>query len=260
MKNNNSFKLHKHFVGGVSDNLTFGYTMRHGGQSSYPEHSFNMALYIGDDAENVHAHQEQLAEEIGFPVSSWVLPVQKHGGNIKEVTISDCGTNIKKLGSRLNDVDGLFTYDPGVLLTMNYADCIPVYVYSVTDTFTGLAHAGWRGTAENIAAKLIDCYRGSKDDLRVIIGVGINRDYYEVDDKVIHALQPLEESSYEQTGSGWQLDLKDVNKHQAEAAGINEKHISVTGLGTESDEFFSFRTEQGKTGRALAFIGRRNND
>lgn len=260
MNNNNSFKLHKHFRGDISDNLTFGYTMRHGGQSSYPDKSFNMALYIGDDAENVHAHQEQLAREIDFPVNSWVLPIQKHGGNIEEVTKSDSGTNIKELGSELYNVDGLYTYDSGILLTMNYADCIPVYVYSVRDTFTGLAHAGWRGTSEGITEKLINCYKGSKDNLRVIIGIGINMEYYEVDDKVIDALKPLEESSYEQTESGWQLNLKDVNKHQAKAAGIDEKHISVTGLGTESDEFFSFRMEQGQTGRALAFIGRRNND
>ena len=260
LNNNQSFKLHKYFVGDMSDNLTFGYTMRHGGQSSYPENSFNLALYIGDDPENVHIHQEQLAEEIRFPVSSWVLPIQKHGGNIKEVTKSDSGTNIKELGSELYNTDGLFTYDPGILLTMNYADCIPVYVYSITDTFTGLAHAGWRGTAEGITGKLIDCYKGSKNDLRVIIGVGINREYYEVDDKVIDALKPLPETSFERTATGWQLDLKGVNKHQAKAAGIDEKHISVTSLGTEADEFFSFRMEQGETGRALAFIGRRNND
>ncbi|CDZ99424.1 Laccase domain protein [Jeotgalicoccus saudimassiliensis] len=260
MTNNHLFKLHKNFVGDMTDELTFGYTMRHGGQSAYPENSFNMALYIGDDSKNVHAHQEQLAGEINFPVSSWVLPIQKHGGNIEEVTSADSGTNIKTLGSSLYDVDGLYTYERGVLLTMNYADCIPVYVYSVTDTFTGLAHAGWRGTSESITKKLIDCYKGSKEDLRVIIGVGINKSFYEVDDRVIDALKPLPDSSYEQTKTGWQLDLKEVNKHQALSAGIYEKHISVTGLGTESDEFFSFRMEQGQTGRALAFIGRRNND
>lgn len=258
--NNNCFKTHKYFVGDNSDELTFGYTMRHGGQSSYPKNSFNMALYIGDKVKNVHSHQKKLAEEIDFPVSSWVLPIQKHGGNIKEVTKRDRGTNAEELGDSLCDVDGLYTYDTGVLLTMNYADCIPVYVYSVSDSFLGLAHAGWRGTAKKITAKLIDCYRGSKKDLRVIIGVGINQKYYEVDDKVIDALKPLPESSYEQTKSGWELNLKDANKHQARAAGIDEENISVTGLGTEADEFFSFRLEEGQTGRALAFIGRRNND
>lgn len=260
MNNINSFELHKHYVGSHSDALTFGYTVKQGGQSPYPSESFNMALYIGDDDKNVHAHQEALAKEINFPSNSWVLPIQKHGGNIKEVTAADGGTNVKELSDKLYNIDGLYTYDTGVLLTMNYADCIPVYVYSTVDNFTGLAHAGWRGTAEHITEKLINCYKGSKDDLRVLIGVGINKDYYEVDTTVIDALKPLPESSYEQTDSGWQLDLKDVNKHQAISMGIKEEHISVTKLGTEAAEFFSFRLSQGNTGRALAFIGRHTND
>lgn len=260
MNNNNSFELHNHYAGSSSESLTFGYTVRQGGHSPYPNQSFNMALYIGDDNKNVHAHQETLAEEINFPSELWVLPIQKHGGNIKKVTAADGGTNIKTLSDQLYDVDGLYTYDTGVLLTMNYADCIPVYVYSTVDNFTGLAHAGWRGTAEQITEKLINCYEGSKDNLRVIIGIGINKEYYEVDNTVIDALSQIPESSYEQTDTGWQLDLKDVNKHQAIRAGINEEHISVTSLGTERDEFFSFRLEQGNTGRALAFIGRHNND
>lgn len=260
MNNNSSFKLHKHYAGNNIDSLTFGYTVKQGGQSSYPNQSFNMALYIGDDDKNVHAHQELLAEEINFPSNSWILPIQKHCGNIKEVTAADGGTNIKSRSDKLYNIDGLYTYDTGVLLTMNYADCIPVYVYSVVDNFTGLAHAGWRGTAEQITKNLINCYKGSKDDLRVIIGVGINKDYYEVDNTVINALMPLLESSYEQTDTGWQLDLKDVNKHQAIRMGIKEEHISVTKLGTEADEFFSFRLAQGNTGRALAFIGRHSND
>lgn len=260
MNNNESFRFHKHYAGNHIDTLTFGYTVKYGGQSLYPKQSFNMALYIGDDDKNVHTHQEMLAKEINFPSDSWVLPIQKHGDKIKEVTVDDGGTNIKMLSDKLYNIDGLFTYDTGVLLTMNYADCIPIYVYSMVNNFIGLAHAGWRGTAENITQKLINCYEGSKNDLRVIIGIGINKDYYEVDKAVINALTPLPKSSYEQTDTGWQLDLKDINKYQALITGIKEEHISVTELGTEADDFFSFRQQKGNTGRALAFIGRHNND
>lgn len=258
MTNNNVFKEYNHYWGSSSDKLTFGYTKRHNGLSAYPENSFNMALYIGDEQKNVHAHQALLADEINFPDTSWVLPIQKHGGNICEVSKNERGTNVKSLTDDLYDVDGLYTYETGVLLTMNYADCIPVYVYSETDNFTGLAHAGWRGTAAEITARLINSYAGDKNDLRVIIGVGINQQYYEVDDTVINALKPLAESAYTKTETGWLLDLKEVNKHQAKEAGIDEANISVTHLGTEADDFFSFRLEKGNTGRALAFIGRRD--
>lgn len=256
--NNHSFDIHKYYVGNRIGNMTFGYTTNSDGLSNYPDHSFNMALYIGDLDENVHYHQEKLAEEIKFPTSSWVMPIQKHGGNIVEVTAEDKGTNIKALTDKFYDVDGLYTYEPEVLLAMNYADCVPVYVYSTTDNFIGLAHAGWRGTAHNITAELIGCYEGNLDDLRVMIGVGINQAYYEVNDVVIDALSPLESSSYYKTDTGFQLDLKKVNEQQAIAAGIKQSNIYVTDLGTEEEDFFSFRLEAGQTGRALAFIGREN--
>lgn len=257
MSKENVFNKYNHYWGN-SDSITYGYTMRRSGLSAYPENSFNMALYIGDDPEHVHRHQEMLADELDFPVEKWVLPIQKHGGNIEEVTVKDRGTNISSLTDKLDDVDSLFTYDQGVLLTMNYADCIPVYVYSTADNFIGLAHAGWKGTAENITQKLISCYSGQKKDLKVIIGIGINQSHYEVDDKVINALQPLTEKATVKTDTGWMLDLKEVNKQQAITAGISEEQIYVTELGTEEDDFFSFRLEHGNTGRALAFIGRRD--
>lgn len=260
LTNNNTFNIHNYYVGNNEGPITFGYTKRHGGLSNYPKDSFNMALYIGDDANNVYAHQEKLAKEIGFPTTSWIFPIQKHGGNIARVSMSDKGTNVKILTDEYYNVDGLYTYDTGILLTMNYADCIPIYVYSKINNFIGLAHAGWRGTAEHITTKLIECYDGNKEDLQVIIGVGINQSHYEVNDTVIDALHPLPTTAYERTETGFQLDLKEVNKHQAIDAGINKSNIHVTDFGTEADEFFSFRLEAGNSGRALAFIGRNSND
>lgn len=257
---NFSFRHFDNFVGYVSDALTLGYTKRVDGFSEYPEKSFNMALYIDDEENNVHRHQDILGEKIDFPVKNWVLPIQRHGGNIREVKRLDRGTNIRSLSESFYDVDGVYTYDRDVLLTMNYADCIPVYVWSEVDDFIGLAHAGWRGTQAEITKKLIAAYRGNIENLRVVIGPGINKDHYEVDDKVIDALSPLSTASYSQTSTGYLLDLKNVNKEQAERVGIDSNHIHVTDFGTEEADFFSYRLEKGKTGRALAFIGRKSKD
>lgn len=51
-----------------------------------------------------------------------------------------------------------------------------------------------------------------------------------------------------------------MNKEQAERVGIDSNHIHVTDFGTEEADFFSYRLEKGKTGRALAFIGRKSKD
>lgn len=257
------FKDNKHYVGFQTENLTIGYTKREGGHSPYPEKALNMALYIGDEDKNVHRNQNIIANATGFKREQWISPIQTHGNTVLEVGNPHSGTNIEELGQSLNDVDALYTYDDNVLLTMNYADCIPVYVYSTTSDFIGLAHAGWRGTSGNITRGLIDSYTGDVQDLRVLIGPGINMEAYEVDAKVIKTLENsgLTSECFKETATGFLLNLKMINKNQALEAGIHGDNIFVTELGTEdTSQFFSFRVEGGTTGRAMAFIGRNNFD
>ncbi len=251
---------HNHYVGFGNNDILLGYTKRTDGRSGYPDGSFNMALYIGDDITNVHHHQEALAEEIGIDPENWVLPIQKHGGNIREVSKQHAGINVRKLTDSLHDVDGIYTYDRGLLLTMNFADCVPVYMWSRKNSFTALVHAGWRGTSHNITGRMVEAYDGHPDDLEVAIGVAINGSCYTVDESVIEALQTagLPEEAVKSHDDGYDLDLKAVNAHQAATAGVSPDSVHVTDIGTEDlEKFFSYRLESGRTGRALAFIGRK---
>lgn len=256
-----NFEDHKYYVGNALDDVVFGYTKRTNGVSHYPEHSFNMALYIGDSDKNVHKHQEMLASEIGVATSEWVMPIQKHGARVCEVTEEDRETNVKSLADQLYDYDGLYTYD-NILLAMNYADCVPVYVFSHVNQFTALAHAGWKGTSLNIMHNVLDEYDGHPHDLTVIIGVSINGASFQVDQRVIDAMEDeFLKDAVETLDEGYLLDLKTVNKNQALKFGIPAENIHVTPLGTEDTErFFSYRIEKGETGRALAFIGRQSCD
>ncbi|MFA7744748.1 polyphenol oxidase family protein [Salinicoccus roseus] len=252
-----------HHVGNEYGDVLFGYTKRTGGRSSYPSGSFNMALYIGDDEANVHHHQDRLGASAGFPPERWVMPIQKHGGNIEEVTLADAGTNVRELSDQLYDVDGLYTYDPGIMLAMNYADCVPIYIWSRSNDFTALVHAGWRGTSHGIIGRMIERYEGDPKDLTVVIGVAINGPCYTVDARIIQALEDtgLPEGAVDAHKEGFDLDLKAVNRHQALNAGVDARHIHVSALGTEDlDRFFSYRLEKGETGRALAFIGRKKDN
>ena len=180
------FKNYNHYVGYSSDDLVFGYTKRTNGQSDYPKNAFNMALYIGDNPDNVHRHQQLLSEEIGFERSDFVIPIQTHENKVYEVKKADAGTNVDALTNNIYGIDALYTYERNIVLGMNYADCTPIYVYSVANNFIGLVHAGWKGTRGNVLKNLLDHYDGDIDDLHVVIGVAINGDYYEVDDAVVN--------------------------------------------------------------------------
>lgn len=254
------FKNYKHYVGQDTDDLVFGYTKRVDGYSPYPDKAFNMALYVSDKEKNVHKHQELLAREIQFDTSKWVIPNQRHGRNVVKITRQDLGKNVKTISDDLMDVDGLYTYERDILLAMNFADCTPLYLYSTKNDFIALLHAGWKGTKLNILNELLGKYRGPIEDLRLIIGVAINKKSYEVDDNVVNDTWDIPKSAIERRGDKYLFDLKEINRYQALKCGLNESQIHVTEYGTEMKEFFSYRLEKGQTGRALAFIGRRSKD
>ena len=111
-----------------------------------------MARYV-DDNPNITQHQEILANEIGFDRNNWVFPIQTHGNKVTEITKEHRGMNIEELTDDLYGLDGILLMIP-ILLTMCYADCVPVYFYSEKHG-VGLAHAGWRGTYGEIVKEMV---------------------------------------------------------------------------------------------------------
>ncbi len=135
--------------------IKLGFTTRENGLSPYPNHSFNMARYISDSAHHITHHQNILANLIGYTRDEWVFPIQTHDNRIVEVTSEHKGTNIDELTDDLHGIDGMYTFDSHILLTMCYADCVPVYFYSEPHGYIGLAHAGWRGTYGQIVKEML---------------------------------------------------------------------------------------------------------
>ncbi|RIO72944.1 laccase, partial [Staphylococcus haemolyticus] len=136
----------------------------------YPESSFNMARYVDDNPENITKHQEMLADAIGFERAQWVFPIQTHENRVMEISQSHRGTNIDTLTDDMYGIDEIYTYDPDTLLTMCYADCVPVYFYSEKHHYVGLAHAGWRGTYGQIVSEMLKQIDFDYNDLKIVIG------------------------------------------------------------------------------------------
>lgn len=241
--------------------VLIGMSTRQGGLSPFPKQAFNMARYINDDPKHITEHQRILAKEIGFPTSQWVFPIQTHEAKVVEVTGKDRGTNISDLTENsLFGVDGLYTYDKDVLLTMCYADCVPIYFYSPKHQFIGLAHAGWRGTVSRIVHNLLDAFPYAYEDLYIVIGPSTSNSY-EINDEILSQFKtlPIDASYYiEQRDTGrYGIDLKMANQLLCEQRGVPRNNIYRTTHATSEnlELFFSYRVEKGNTGRMLAFIG-----
>ena len=244
------------------DQLTLGFTTREGGKSPYPRDAFNMARYIDDEPSHVTHHQEILANAINFPTQQWVFPIQTHENNIAHITKAHCGANIKALGNELYGIDGMYTYDSDILLTMCYADCVPVYFYSEPHGYIGLAHAGWRGTYGQIVKEMLKKVDFDYEDLKIVIGPATSNSY-EINDDIKNKFEELtiDSTLYIETRGKNQhgIDLKKANALLLEEAGVPSKNIYITEYSTSEnlDLFFSYRVEKGQTGRMLAFIGRK---
>lgn len=254
------FKQHQYYFG-TDKSLVMGITTRDGGVSPYPDKTMNMAHYIDDTTDNVQQNQQLLADEIHFERNQWVFPIQTHGNKVVEVTHEDAGKNIDALTQELYGIDGLYTFEKNLLLTMCFADCVPVYFYTKKQDFVGLAHAGWRGTVGMVTQPIIEAY-DKPEELHCVIGPSICSDCYEVNEDVknkFNALPFSVESFFISRPNGlYGIDLQGLNAEIAIYFGVKRENIQFTNRCTAtSDEYFSYRIEKGQTGRMLAFIGMR---
>ncbi|WP_053375509.1 peptidoglycan editing factor PgeF [Paenibacillus sp. FJAT-27812] len=254
------------------ERLTAGFTGRDGGVSKAPWSSFNMGLHVGDLDEAVIANRQLLADAVGWPFEAWTCAEQVHGNRVHQVTEADKGRGRATLNDVLKDCDAIMTDVPDVLLASFYADCVPLYFYDAEHDAIALAHAGWKGTVQQIATEtvqaMVSAYGTNPQSLRAAIGPSIGGCCYEVDGPVINQVQQLldrlglqgeeAEAMLKIEGNGKaNLDLKEINRQIMIKAGILPIRIELTEwcTGCRRDLFFSHRKEGGMTGRMASWIG-----
>lgn len=246
-------------------NLVAGFTSKNGGISNSNFSTLNLGLHVNDSITSVKENRQCMAEALRFPVENWVGAEQTHKVNIEMIAMKDAGKGSLSYEESFKDTDGFFTFNKNILLTLCFADCVPLFFIHGETGAMGVAHAGWKGTVNGIAEEMVKLYKtkgiGAKE-VQVVIGPSICRNCYIVDEPVItlvknrlgnieeHPFNHIQENQYE-------LDLKEVNKSILLQAGVLEKNIQVSNFCTSCHEehFFSHRRDKGSTGRMMGFIG-----
>ena len=259
-----------------TEGLRHGFSRRNGGISTvYGEKSFNLGWTKEDEPENVRENRRLLVERVA-PSMKLVTVRQVHGNGIHVIRGRDAGLGLLETpeGKAVLEGDGLVTDEPGVLLGVGTADCVPVLVVDKAKRAVGAFHAGWRGTAARIAEHGIAAMRreyGSKpEDLFAAVGPSIGVCCYTVGEEVRekfaaefpYAAELFRTEKDERGSLQMQIDLWEANRRQLLEAGLTAGNIAVVGecTGCERDtlgkrRYFSHRMEAGRTGRMLNVIG-----
>ncbi len=147
-------------------------------------------------------------------------------------------------------------------MTLRFADCVPLLLYDPVAKAVGLAHAGWRGTMENITSSTIEAMKtnfGSRPaDIKVVIGPSIGPCCYEVGQDVREAANKAFSKPapfFSVLNGKMSFDIWQANAHQAYQAGVKQVVISQVCTACRTNAFFSHRAENGRTGRFGVFLG-----
>lgn len=152
-----------------------------------------------------------------------------------------------------DDADGHLTREPGVLLTVSIADCVPVFLVDPAEKVVALLHAGWRGVAADILEAglraVLSSTRGEPAGLYMHLGPAICGRCYEVGPEV-HGALGLPVPAGHAT-----VDLRQVLAARAVAAGLDQDRITASEHCTRCGEgpFFSHRG--GARERQMAYLG-----
>jgi YfiH family protein len=228
---------------------------RIGGVSGRSFATLNLGHTVGDQLSAVEENHRRALGALGWGVEDMVSAYQVHGARVAVVGRGHRGTVQPAC-------DGLVSADSGVPLLLRFADCVPVVFYDSRRGAIGVAHAGWRGVAADVASgtvrAMVDRLGCRAEDIWAGIGPSIGPCCYDVGDDVRQAVLdacPSRSGLARRDGSRWFLNLSAAVEAQLESAGVGSVERSSACTSCRLDEFFSHRAEGGKTGRFGVAVG-----
>ncbi|MGC8553434.1 MAG: peptidoglycan editing factor PgeF [Phycisphaerae bacterium] len=250
------------------------FSTRIGGVSPAPFASLNLGRHSSDAAQdstdNLQANFRLFQAAIGadrLPLA-WVKQV--HGAGIAILRSEPGGEYSETLSAELNDryrgqteADAVISDQPGVLVCVRIADCVPILLAGPHGHVVGAVHAGWRGIVAGVAGQAVAAMTGfgiHPTAITAAIGPAIGAEAFEVGPQVAAEFEQadLAEAVVKpEVGGKPHIDLRAAVQKQLTAAGvvqIDDSNDPAFCTYRNQEAFFSHRRDGPVTGRMAAVI------
>ena len=212
-----------------------------------------MAFYLDSGSNYRVSELDSLSWLIhGFGTRHSDIPASiAHLATLKQVHSADCVAANGRTGV-VGQGDALLENTPGSVIAVKTADCIPVLLVDDANRAVAAVHAGWRGTAAQIAQRAVSAMRSQfgtePEHLHAAIGPAIGNCCFEVGPEVA--------AQFGRDGRV-HIDLAEENRRQLLQAGVTPARIYASNLCTmcRAGEFHSFRRDREQAGRMYSFVG-----
>ncbi len=239
------------------------FTDRHGGVSAGPYASLNLAV-DGDEedgvAENVdlaaHAFVRGYADPadpFGLPAGT-SLPVvvrmrQVHGSDVHLVTRADLGRS-----AGLPTADALVTTEPGAILMVRVADCVPLLLADVDRGVVGAVHAGRPGLAAGVVPRALAAMRDLGAE-RIVAWVGphVCGRCYEVPETMRAEVSARVPEAFAETS--WGTPALDIGAGvRAQLRDADVEVVDASRCTMEDEDLYSYRRQGVESGRLAGMV------
>ena len=234
----NNLSFIKHFFSTRTQGISKGYY-----------NSFNLGIYTDDDKENISFNLRKILLSAEMYNNKVVYLNQVHGDEFHLVNENNYN-NIMGISG-----DALITKTKGIAIGVFTADCVPIILADRYEKIIAVVHAGWKGTQLKIITKVLNYMikeMGAKpENITCAIGPSIGQCCFEVKKDVADMF------NYKIQNKGkFYVDLWEENVKQIIDMKIPQDNIECLKLCTmcKSELFFSYRRDNGNTGRQGTFI------
>ena len=236
--------------------ICHGFIGRAGGVSTGAFASMNLSYWVGDDEDAVETNWQRLRHKV---------PDLKLVARLNQVHGNDVHAATRETAALRPPGDGLVTAEPGIMLGIFSADCVPILMVDSKRKIAGALHAGWRGVISDIAdagVRAMVQLGAHASDIRAATGPSICQCCFEVDadlgDRFCREIAGAQNHIRAGRPGKAVIDLRAVVRDQLERAGLAPANIASVGPCTRCapDRFFSRRAAGGKTtGLQMSFVG-----